>query len=93
VGRNVLSALAEQGYLTQVSEDVVFLTDTYTEMVEQVVEHIERAGSITVAQARDMFKTSRKYALALLEHLDEARVTRRVGDERVLANAGRRGVG
>ncbi|MFQ5342443.1 MAG: selenocysteine-specific translation elongation factor [Anaerolineae bacterium] len=94
VGRNVLSALVEQGYLTQVSEDVLFLTETYAEMVEQIVEHIERTGSITVAQARDMLKTSRKYALALLEHLDEARVTRRVGDERVLANAGRRrGVG
>jgi selenocysteine-specific elongation factor len=31
-----------------------------------------------------MFGTSRKYALALLGHLDEKRVTRRVGDERVL---------
>jgi selenocysteine-specific elongation factor len=31
-----------------------------------------------------MFNTSRKYAIAFLEHLDEARVTRRVGDERVL---------
>jgi selenocysteine-specific elongation factor len=31
-----------------------------------------------------MFATSRKYAQALLEHLDEQRITRRVGDERVL---------
>lgn len=90
VGRNVLFALVEQGYLTQVSEDVLFLTETYAEMVEQIVEHIERAGSITVAQARDMFNTSRKYALALLERLDEARVTKRIGDERVLVSAGRR---
>jgi selenocysteine-specific elongation factor len=37
-----------------------------------------------VAQVRDMFGTSRKYALALMEHLDDRRVTRRVGDERVL---------
>ncbi|MFN3975338.1 MAG: SelB C-terminal domain-containing protein, partial [Dehalococcoidia bacterium] len=28
--------------------------------------------------------TSRKYALALTEYLDQKRVTRRVGDERVL---------
>jgi len=33
---------------------------------------------------RDMFGTSRKYALAFLGHLDEKRITRRVGDERVL---------
>jgi selenocysteine-specific elongation factor len=40
--------------------------------------------TITVAVVRDLFKTSRKYALALLEHLDAAGVTKRVGDERVL---------
>ncbi len=90
VGPDVLYALVEQGYLTQISEDVLFLTETYQEMVEQIVAHLQREGSITVAQARDMFQTSRKYALALLEHLDEARVTRRVGDERVLVNDLRR---
>lgn len=86
VGPGVLYALVEQGYLTQVSDDVLFLTETYEELLEQIVAHLRRAGSITVAQARDMFQTSRKYALALLEHLDEERVTRRVGDERVLVN-------
>jgi len=33
---------------------------------------------------RDLLGTSRKYAQALLEHLDEEKITRRVGDERVL---------
>jgi selenocysteine-specific elongation factor len=33
---------------------------------------------------RDQFGTSRKYALALLEHLDRLRVTRRQGDDHVL---------
>jgi selenocysteine-specific elongation factor len=32
---------------------------------------------------RDLLDTSRKYAIALLEHLDERRLTRRVGDDRV----------
>ncbi len=31
-----------------------------------------------------MFDTSRKYILPLLEYLDQQRITRRVGDERVL---------
>jgi selenocysteine-specific elongation factor len=35
-----------------------------------------------------MFATSRKYAQALLEHLDDQRITRRVGDERVLRKGG-----
>ena len=53
-------------------------------MVKRVIRHIEDKGAITVAQVRDMFAASRKYALALMEHLDERRVTRRVGDERLL---------
>jgi selenocysteine-specific elongation factor len=52
--------------------------------VELVVAHIKQEGSITVAQVRDHLQTSRKYALALMEHLDERRITQRVGDKRVL---------
>jgi len=84
VGAAVLNALIQQGELVQVSEDVLFLRETYEEMVRRVIEHIKDQGGITVAQVRDMFAASRKYALALMEHLDERKVTKRVGDERVL---------
>ncbi|UCC62495.1 MAG: selenocysteine-specific translation elongation factor [Anaerolineae bacterium] len=84
VGTDLLAALIEQGHLVKVSDDVLFLTETYEEMVQRVTDHIRRQGDITIAQARDMFGASRKYALALMEYLDERRVTRRVGDVRVL---------
>ena len=84
VGTDLLAALVEQGQLVKVSDDVLFLTETYEEMVQRVTDHIRRQGDITIAQVRDMFGASRKYALALMEHLDERRVTRRVGDVRVL---------
>lgn len=84
VGAEVLNALIQQGKLVQVSEDVLFLREAYEELVKQVIEHIQKKGTITVAEVRDMFAASRKYALALMEHLDERRVTKRVGDERVL---------
>jgi selenocysteine-specific elongation factor len=80
----VLNALIEQGQLVQLNEDVIFLTETYEEMRERVVTHLQEKGTITVAQLRDLFGTSRKYTLALLGYLDEKRITRRVGDERVL---------
>jgi selenocysteine-specific elongation factor len=84
IGLEALNVLLDEGRLVRVSETVLFLGDTYREMVERVVAHIEAEGSITVAQVRDMFQASRKYALALMEHLDDQRVTKRVGDERVL---------
>jgi len=84
VGEDVLGVLIARGDMVQVSSDVLFLPETYEDMVAQVRTHIEREGSITLGQTRDLFGTSRKYAQALLEHLDEAGVTKRVGDTRVL---------
>lgn len=84
VGGAVLQMLIERGDLVQVSNEVLFDSTTYQHLVAQVEQYIEQHGSISVAQARDLFGTSRKYVLALLEHLDVVGVTRRVGDERVL---------
>jgi|YNPNPStandDraft_1061719.scaffolds.fasta_scaffold00378_25 selenocysteine-specific elongation factor len=79
----VLEALVEEGRLVRLTPEVVFLPETYQEMVRRVLEEIDRRGPITVAQVRDLFATSRKYALALLEDMDQRKLTRRVGDERV----------
>jgi len=84
VGADVLAALLDQGQLVKLSDDVLFLPQTYAAMVERIKQHIEKNGHVTVAQVRDLFDTSRKYALAFLEHLDAKGITKRVGDERVL---------
>ncbi len=83
VGAEVFQALLDQGRLVKISDEVAFAPAAYAQMVARIKEFLEREGSITVAQARDLLQTSRKYALALLEHLDAQRVTRRVGDARV----------
>ena len=80
----LLGALIDQGKVVKVNESVVFAASAYRELTDKIVAHLEDKGSITVADARTMFDTSRKYILPLLEHLDQQRVTRRVGDERVL---------
>ncbi len=84
VDAEVLGHLLERGEVVRASSEVVFEAKAYAEMVDRVVEHATAKGSITVAEVRDLFGTSRKYALALMEYLDQQRVTRRVGDERVL---------
>ena len=84
LGADVLQALLDQGRLLKVSEDVLFLPGVYHEMVQRVIAEIKAKGATNVANVRDAFNTSRRYAIALLEHLDETRVTRRQGDDRVL---------
>jgi len=60
-----------------------FHPDVLADVRERVVAIMRAEGTITLARLRDELQTSRRYAQALLEHLDAQRVTRRVGDERV----------
>ena len=80
----LLNLLIEQGQVVKVSDNVVLATSAYSEMVRRVKEHIVSQGKITLAEARDLFQTSRKYSQALMEHLDAQGITKRIGDERVL---------
>jgi selenocysteine-specific elongation factor len=84
VTEEVLGVLIARGDLVQVSPEVLFLPETYEDIVTRVRQYIEREGSITLGQTRDLFGTSRKYAQAVLEYLDEIGMTKRVGDGRVL---------
>jgi selenocysteine-specific elongation factor len=83
VDGELLAYLVEQGQLVSVGGDVFFTHAAYAELLAWVQAQIGASGALTVAELRDRFGTSRKYALALLEHLDERKVTRRVGDTRV----------
>ena len=80
----LLGLLIELGKVVRCAPDVVYTREAYEEMVKRIVEQIKAKGKITVAEVRDLFGASRKYALPLLEYLDQQKVTRRVGDERVL---------
>ena len=80
----VVRALAQRGDIIRVGDDIAFTKDAYATAVAMVREIIADGGSITVAQLRDRMGASRRPVLALLEHLDAQRVTRRVGDSRVL---------
>ncbi len=81
---DLLNILIEQGRVVKVSDSVVFSKATYDEMLAEITACIRDKGKISLGETRDMFGASRKYAQALLEYLDREKVTRRVGDDRVL---------
>ena len=80
----LLGSLIDQGKVVKVSDNVVFTSSIYEEIVERVVAYIQENGKINVGGVKDLLKTTRKFAVALLEHLDTKKVTKRVGDDRVL---------
>jgi len=83
-GEEVVNALVELGELVAVSQDVLFRKKDYDVLVKKVGAAIETNGEITLAEARDVLNTTRKYAQALLEHLDTIGITVRTGDARRL---------
>lgn len=84
LGDDVMMALVEGGRLMLLSKDVILLSATYDNFVDWLRAYLHDHETVNVAQVRDTFNTSRKYALALLEYTDEQRLTKRIGDERVL---------
>jgi selenocysteine-specific elongation factor len=84
IGEELFNALVDLGVLVPVSPEVVFRREDYHRMVGEVRSLLQASGTVTAAQVRDHFNTSRRYALALLEHLDEIGVTVREGDVRRL---------
>jgi selenocysteine-specific elongation factor len=84
LGSEVTALLIEQGVLVRLSDAVLLERVAYVEALRRVVEHLRAHEALTVADARDLLGTTRKYMLALFEHTDERRYTLRRGDDRVL---------
>jgi selenocysteine-specific elongation factor len=84
VGEDIFSTLRESGQLVAVSEEIVFRQTEYESMVEQIRHNLLVKGQISMAEVRDLLKTTRKYAQPLLEHLDSIGFTIREGDFRRL---------
>lgn len=87
LGAEVVAALVERGTLVRVAETVLFEASAYGEARRRVVGYLREHGRMTVAEGRDLLGATRKYMLAIFEHLDERKVTRRLGDDRVLGPA------
>ena len=84
IGEPLYNTLIDTGSIIPVSGEVVFRKEDYLDMLEQLRNFINEHGSVSVAQVRDQFDTSRRYILAFLEHLDSIGITVRRGDVRVL---------
>jgi selenocysteine-specific elongation factor len=84
IGIDAVNALVAQNKLVRLNDQVLLAPTAFDAMQTWIVATIRAQGQVTAAQVRDQFNTSRKYAVGLLEYLDTIRVTKRVGDARVL---------
>ena len=80
----VFDSLIDNEELIKIAEDCIFTKKHYENSKELVYNHIKENGSISASTAREVFDTSRKFAVALLEHFDGIKLTKRVENDRIL---------
>jgi selenocysteine-specific elongation factor len=84
---DLIYLLIDSGKIVKTTAGVVFASSAYDQMVAVIMGQIKKNGKISLGETRTLFQTSRKYAQALLEYLDEKKLTKRVGDDRIAGPA------
>jgi selenocysteine-specific elongation factor len=80
----LVDAVLVQGSVVEVAAGLLYERETLDALVAGIRAEIQLRGPRTVAQIRDLLDASRKFTLALVNYTDAHKLTRRVGDERVL---------
>jgi selenocysteine-specific elongation factor len=82
--QKIVTLLLRDRVLVKLSDDLVFHRDALAALRSQIAAQKAKTPKLNVANFKDLFGITRKHAIPLLEYLDRERVTRRVGDERVI---------
>jgi len=82
--QKILIYLLQQGKLVELKEGILYTKEDFEEITQKIKEFISANGPSTVSQIREHLNITRKYAVPIMEKLDELEVTRREGDKRIL---------
>jgi selenocysteine-specific elongation factor len=82
--RKLVNLLAKEKRLVKISENLLYHAESIVRLKELLTDYKKQSAQIDVGKFKDLTDISRKYAIPLLEFLDRERVTRRIGDHRVI---------
>jgi selenocysteine-specific elongation factor len=82
--QKIVTLLLREKLLIKVSDDLVFHRAALDQLRTSLTKRKQKDPKIDVAGFKDLTGVSRKYAIPLLEYLDRERVTKRIGDERLI---------
>ena len=82
--QKIVTLLLRDKILVKISDDLVFHQSALAELRQKIAALKSTTPKMDVARFKDLTGVTRKYAIPLLEYLDRERITRRVGDERII---------
>lgn len=80
--KNIISYLLQNKLI--LIENNLISKNLFEEATQKVKDYIEKEGSLTLAEFRDLTNSSRKNALLILDELDRRNITKRIDDKRIL---------
>jgi selenocysteine-specific elongation factor len=82
--KDLLKLLADEGRIVRINDSLYLDKEILEGMRRDLTKFLQEKKEIIVAEFRDLVRTSRKYAVPLMEYFDTQKLTQRVGDKRVL---------
>ncbi len=82
--QKLVTLLLRDRVLVKLADDLVFHQSALQGLRQLMAAQKTRTPKIDVPTFKDLIGVTRKYAIPLLEYLDQQRITRRVGDERII---------
>jgi len=82
--QKIVTLLLRERVLVKVGDDLVFHRNALDELRKLIVAQKAKTPRLNIVAFKDLIGVTRKYAIPLLEYLDRERVTRRLGDERLI---------
>ncbi|MEW5875236.1 MAG: selenocysteine-specific translation elongation factor [Candidatus Zixiibacteriota bacterium] len=86
-GREIVAYWQSTTKIVVLGDGVIFSAARFQQVRERVLSYLKENGTMTAAQLRDLFGTTRRYAVPIIEQLDREGITQRNGDVRVLADS------
>lgn len=81
---DIVALMLDENKLIKINEVGLTKVSIYNDAKNILINYITENKKITAAEYRDLLNTNRKNAIGLLEHFDMVKVTKRVGNDRIL---------
>jgi selenocysteine-specific elongation factor len=82
--KDLMKLLADEGRTVRINDSLHLYKDVVDKIKADLMKYLAEKKEITMAEFRNPARTSRKFAVPIMEYFDSQKLTQRVGDKRVL---------
>lgn len=83
-GQLLIQTLVDRSVLVKIDANICLHQKRFEEALFKIRAYIRENKRMTLGECRDMLGTSRKYAVPILEYLDQQKITKKIEDHRIL---------